>query len=144
MKTHQELGITFAEYGALLGTRAMLVEEVLRFTPEKVTVPNIHAFNMGIACIGHSCGSVSCIGGTMGLIMGKGRDGADAYTYEHGYHTLGPLFFPGRDRSTVGYDVDYNVITPAQAVAAIDNFLNTGKPNWGAVLGLTTNEGDDA
>lgn len=124
-KTHEELGLTFAEYGALLGTRAMLERKVL-IHDVNVAFRNVgakHVFNMSIACeTNQSCGSVTCIGGTMGLIMGLGHHNADRYVGKAN-GGLRRLFFPP--------DVlKYAKIKPEWTIKAIDNFLTYGEPRW--------------
>lgn len=137
-KRHETLGITFAELGALLGTRELLKADMLEHDPRHVTKPGTHEFDMNTACKPNGeCGTVSCIGGTMALIMGKNIGEADLYVRDTSTEVvggkspaLGKLFYPGRD----GYSGDWSAITPAQAIAAIDNFLAGGHPRWMEVL----------
>jgi len=124
---HSKLKISFAELGALLGTRAMLANKVI-VDAKGINEPqkNKHSFNMGAVCNVARCGSVACIGGTMGQIMG-----IDAFSYVLRKDTLGApisnLFFPPQK-------YDFSKITPAQAIKAIDNFLATGNPLWSKIL----------
>jgi hypothetical protein len=126
---HERRKITFAEYGALLGTRAMLVMKALTHTKKRDVTPHKHQFNMAVQCKLGECGSIGCIGGTMALIMGKSE--IDAVEYVGTCNRIGTasksfkeLFFPPS-----GQDY-WEDITPAQSVVAIDNWLKTGKPNW--------------
>lgn len=62
MKSHEKLGITFAEFGALLGTKALLEQNMLKYQDYNRlarngfayidVVPGEHVFNMNIACKG--------------------------------------------------------------------------------------------
>ncbi len=128
---HTELNLSFAELGALLGTREMLKHNVLIHTRSRFPQRKEHAFNMNVACRQEGCGSVACIGGTLGMIMGL--EELDARNYvansKGGLHRL---FYP-LDGGEVQFD--WTKITIPQSVEAIDNFLTTGEPNWKAVLG---------
>ena len=125
MRTHEELGMTFAEYGALLGTRELLRSSLMGHGPDGFPSAREHTFNMNVCCITFACGSVSCIGGTMALIMGVCVRDIRDYVCSH--EVLRSLFFPS------GFN--FNLVTAEQAVAAIDNFLETGAPRWSEVLG---------
>lgn len=128
---HEELGLTFAEYGALLGTRAMLAAGALEFEAGADWVEgNKHRFSMNVSCKERDCGTVSCIGGTMALIMGLSWINASKYVLGiANVTTLRDLFFPP------GFSHDaYEAVTPEQAVQAIDNYLRTGSPQWDNVL----------
>jgi hypothetical protein len=141
VKDHTKLGITFVEWMALMSVRAMLETGAIKMVPDVGSLfgaehflsvnPSAHVFNMGMDMVQTHCGTVGCIGGYMGEIMG--RDGS-AYTRMHEdsrggrYKTpLSPLFYP--DSNTC-----WNELTAKQAVRAIDNFLTTGKPNWRKAL----------
>jgi len=129
--SHDKLGITFAEHGALIGTRYMLAGGILKHTPGVFGVGhgNKHSFNMSISCDVVGCGSVSCIGGTMAMIMGM-RDPYDAEHYVcNAWGELGKLFYPNHPSVSM-YD-----ITVEQSIRAIDNFLTTGRAKWHKVLG---------
>ncbi len=81
-------------------------------------------FNMGTGASPKECGTVACIGGWTGAMMGMTIDEAGDFVskYEH-RGKFKDLFFPSRD-------LKYEKITPKHAVKAIDSFLETGKPNW--------------
>lgn len=135
MKTHQDLRITLSQLGALYGVRGLLANKQVtmhRVTDDKATtlsaaqacVGSKHLFHMSqIFDENQHCGSIGCIGGYMGNILGDGslvchQEPGDAF-YE--------LFYP--------YGVkDWNKITPQHAIKAIDNFLATGKPIWNKVV----------
>lgn len=133
---HEQRGISFAELGALLGTREMLkahiVEENIR--GRRYATPHQHDFNMDISCRTNECGSVSCIGGTMGLVMGLDGDAAAGYVEGNGSSDapLNELFFPNHEK---GVCTKYGTIKPRQAIKAINNWLKTGRPHWKDVLG---------
>ncbi len=138
MKSYKELGITFAEYGALLGTRQLLWSGQLTHceTNTDNPPPGQH-FNMDVAGIKDECGTIACIGGTMAIIMGKVDPSGDVRTLEGAAQhyvscersiTLDALFYPREN------DLSWGRITAEQAVEAIDNFLTTGRPMWHVVL----------
>ena len=132
---HERLGITFAEFGALLGTEAMLREHNLQYTPVRYAQDkHSHKFNMALSCDFNGCGTVSCIGGTMALIMGKISPMAYVgHAFVSGNHSpaLKPLFFPPR-KELLG--VEWDSITPAQALKAIANFKKDRHPRWKQII----------
>lgn len=159
---HERRGISLAELGALLGTRELIARGYLKHRAAPYTggtwsnldfdklagrVGSEHVFNMGIACkTNTSCGSVQCIGGTMGWLMGKTTAEADMYVHSvNGYADLpgGPplanLFYPpnyvSASRRSQRYQ-GYNTITSKQALQAIDNWLKFGQPKWHKILKL--------
>jgi hypothetical protein len=94
-------------------------------------------FNMDTATRTTECGSVGCIGGWMGTMMGLGVE--DACDFVLGYMNRGrfkELFFPPTPKDKHGEPVEdyYDKITAAHAVKAIDNFTKTGKPKWETIL----------
>lgn len=127
---HEKLRITFRELGALLGTRNMLAANLLEHDGQYHSdADDSHRFDMSTQCKVNGCGTISCIGGTMAFIMGIDEIDYVGTGFTHGNHSpvLRSLFFP----TDLPMSVDnWHKITPAQAVKAIDNFLNTGKPNW--------------
>jgi hypothetical protein len=124
---HEKRGISFAELGALLGVRTLLANGLLAHVPYRNHGRSGHRFNMAVACsTNDQCGSVQCIGGAMGVIMGYDKDGAVRYV-ENASGGLSKLFFPPQDYR-------YVAIEPKQAIKAIDNFLKVGKPLWEKVL----------
>ena len=133
---HEQRDLSFAELGALLGTREMLRKQLIVHNLD-FWKDGSHQFNMNVGCTRDgNCGTVSCIGGTMALIMGM--DSADAADYVR-YHSVGcklakrpiaSLFFPP-ENPKLG---DWDKITPKQAIKAIDNFLETGRPLWTKVI----------
>lgn len=142
IKNHSKLKLSFAEFGALLGTRTLLANNaVVDAKGSQRTDEKTHKFNMEVACKVSGCGSVACIGGTMAQIMGMEPDEAVSYVHlrdphENGQIPISRLFFPPQE-------YDFGKITPAHAVKAIDNFLATGKPLWNKVLPKSILEKDD-
>lgn len=128
---HEALGISFAELGALLGTRELLKRGWITHVkddPNGGPRDGAHEFHMAIPCSGGNCGSISCIGGTMGLLMGMDEGDATRYVGEQDRHSVWhALFFPPNH-------LDWNKATPAKAVKAIDNFIKLGKPKWETLL----------
>ncbi len=134
MKTAEELEMTFIELGALLGTRELLRSGVLKHLSADMRTTSARMFNMNCAASGNdTCGTVSCIGGTMGMLMGKGMEGAQLYVLNVRNPKLLELFYP--PSRLFGQKLkSYRDITPEQAIVAIDNFLNTGRPQWADIL----------
>ena len=128
---HERRGITFAELGALMGTRAMLISGLLKPTNSRWPVSHLHCFNMAVQGKQQDCGTVSCIGGTMALIMGKNPVDYVGASLDIGQASpaFRELFFPPQIRTTD----EWEWITPAIAVKAIDKWLRTGKPGWKAL-----------
>lgn len=136
--SHEKLGISFAELGALLAVRTMLATGVLtdakgRSLPDE----SEHGFNMNQACQTDGCGSIGCIGGTMGQIMQAGNPARYVKQQDYDHTPLGPLFFPRFTKGKrTGQDLpSWDEIKPREAIRAIDSFLATGKPHWQKVLG---------
>lgn len=137
---HRNRGLSFAELGALLGTRALIAEGYMEHSRDTRNIPgDQHIINMSISCNVEGCGSIGCIGGTMAMIMGMRATQAAQYVHNQGL-AVGPynhrdpdrdplrnLFFPPRE-------YEYRTITPKQMVAAIDNFINTGNADWETIL----------
>jgi hypothetical protein len=142
-KPAAELGLNRAQYDALCKT--LVLFETGKITHVKID-PNMRShwssdnefsgnFNMrywgGLTgssyyCLGHDCGTISCIGGLAELIAGKpvfhhgGPDIPDKVAY---------LFNPSR--VPVG---QWDEITAEQAAQAIRNFLTTGEPGWEEIV----------
>lgn len=134
---HEKRGITFQEYGALLAVRAMLERGDLTFvkgngidcTVMQTVAGGAHLFTMSHPGAQHECGTVGCIGGYMGGIMGRigipfGHKQEDSPLY--------PLFYPDTKWKASQYTWEW--ITPKVAVQAIDNWLETGRPGWNALV----------
>lgn len=131
---HEKLGLSFAEFGALLGTREMLKSGALTFAKgQSCPVAGKHLFNMSVASETRECGSVGCIGGTMGQIMGMEPYMAEQFVYKQmrgepdARPKLTKLFF-GPEK------LDLETVTVKQAIKAIDNFIKTGDPKWAKVV----------
>lgn len=154
---HERRKVTFAELGAMYGTRAMLAAHDLvkaKYTRERwsgdsvcLVQAHVHQFDMATPLDMADCGTVGCIGGHMALIMGTngveyvnfhncmapGEDGYDAIGHSHALHDL---FFPPRD-------LVWSSITPKHAIKAIDNWLRTGRPGWRKIAGIKHRRSDD-
>lgn len=117
-------------------------------------------FNMAEAAATYDCGSVCCIGGNMRLIelgvdfsqplirltaeqMGQATrfvmkfkpDYLTEPTPLYGRNRLAALFYPREIGRSHGADniEGWEVITPAAAADAIQNYLTTGDPDWEVV-----------
>lgn len=141
MKTAEELGLNSDEYEALKQVRCLLDTGTI---PEENFKMN-HWFYTE-----YSCGTVACIGGWMQVLLGTQNPSEllanHPFTDQVAYHEaalcsvrsgtfyegkpnrLHELFFPLIPRHKWRY------ITPQQAVKAIDNVLETGRPNWEEVV----------
>ena len=83
-------------------------------------------FNINVAI--SQCGTFACIGGHMAQLMGMtGYEEIQSYVSAH--KDLHELFYPDSEE-----DLNWDDITPTQAVMAIDNFLKTGNPEWNDII----------
>jgi len=132
---HDRRGVSFEELIALYGVRAMLASGEIKSTLSFNILPTAtaHLFNMGVTCETSHCGSIACIGGYMAMVLQKPIAWVSPYNAqphpadpERAPKSLVPLFFPHED--------DYDHITNKQAIKAIDNWLETGRPKWRAIL----------
>lgn len=152
---HEQLGISFAEWGALwafkaIGEAGIVLRESYKEDDKYGAMEHgAHLFNMGVACQKHHCGSVTCIGGTVGLFI-KHPDPSRYVSDQEGSGRtlLTPLYFPEWKNGKVvrlkltkadikaGDTSNYNWrrITVTMAAKAVDNFLRTGEPNWDSVI----------
>lgn len=126
---HEQRSISFVELGALLGVREMLKRDLLEFDGDKSNCPvNQHKFHMGTTMkVNQECGSVGCIGGMMGMLMGKSTFDSTSYVNASRRMPIGNLFFPPENEN-------WDKATPAKAVEAIDNWLDTGLAQWSKLL----------
>lgn len=143
--SYQQLNITPLEYEALASIRDQLSTGQISYYSMKELVEgkydenrpdrlfNMDAFTSVVYAAGTDlnvegdsgkwCGTAHCIGGWIKEILNiPDLDGLSLALRRE-------LFYPDIDR-----DLWYH-ITPAQAVAAIDNFLSTGNPKWPSVTG---------
>lgn len=145
MLNAKDLGITESEYDALILVRDLLangsIEHRGRYLPGE---PEQVYFNMNYTKAkiiadeeqkNIDCGSVACIAGWMSIVNPQIR--IDILTELS--HPLNKLFFPNElsdygDDGCFLIESSWGHITVAQAVQAIDNVLNTGKPNWREVV----------
>lgn len=140
---HEKLGIKFVEFAALLAVRELIKGGYVHHVPVagyafmseaeiERTIDGCHLVNMNVAVRRDShCGAVGCIGGTMAMIMNINPD----HYVVRAQGNLNALFFPPRD-SKYEDEPSYSAITAKQMLAAIDNFIRTGKANWPKVLKL--------
>jgi len=123
----KQLGIKEQEFWALLHVRDELERgDIVHYDCGRGGIKRW--FDMGVGGDRYECGTMGCIGGWMYAAMHpKATPGRmQGYVNRHeGDSPFHELFF-GKTWSS---------ITPAQAVKAIDNFLECGKPHWEEVLG---------
>lgn len=149
LKMHKKLKIKKWELESLLKTRAILASEKVRNARHKGKTRLKGAlFDIGNSGESnyasdrkeeYNCGTVACIGGWMRLLKDEGfcptrlftedeTRSATLYVNDPDSHSepLHGLFFP-----PIRYN--WNKITAADAVVAIDKFLETGKADWSHV-----------
>ena len=137
---HVRRHVRFEELGALLAVREMLDRGLFPHAACVGASPNSNLdeparrFRMLEAFKNDGCKTISCIGGTMALVMRfktdeskrnyVGTSDGDGFRS----NSLQTLFYPPRS-------MNWDRITPRVAVRAIDNWLATGRPNWKKALG---------
>ena len=135
MKTARQLGITAKEYKALLKVRDLLSKREVLFNMGAII--SDERYHPGYGRDVHNCGAVCCIGGWMAVVMHGELDNFDFYKIECGVidyvvdkrsQSLSKLFYP------TPVDIEWSEITPSQAIRAIDNFMNTGDPDWSSIV----------
>lgn len=139
---HERRKVTFRELGALYAVRGMIADGAMTHCAGAYPC-NEHIINMSISYGKNGdCGTVSCIGGTMALIMGLDDPGWYVARTNRAYdifdtmlgggarrsNSLGGLFFPPIEGPI------YYKITAKQMLAAIDNWLATGRAGWKKIL----------
>jgi hypothetical protein len=154
--SHKALGITEGEYLAVIEVRELFASNKLIFD-DGDSPKQQNGFNMNVIVDQDECGTTCCIGGWMFLIMTRDRTTtstkASHYVQQERSRPLYPLFFPFtdvnrrdlHDDNGQAWDFPYELIPPAYALAAIDNFLATGDPDWPSVCDIRNLEvRDDA
>jgi hypothetical protein len=147
----QGLHITPAEHKAILEIRGLFASNTFHHDPDlDLEVPD--GFNMNIIEDSSECGTTCCIAGWMFKAMERDRTAPYArvadYVRTYCSKVLSPLFHPFTDINGKwlddnwgqAYDFPYELIPPKYALAAIDNFLATGDPDWALVCGLKSPE----
>ena len=139
MKTARQLGITAKEYEALLKVRDLLSKREVLFNMSAIISDK--KYHHGYGKDVHNCGTVGCIGGWMAVIMRNKLDNFDFnkvkcsaidsvidYVVDKHSQSLHKLFYPAL------VNIEWSEITPSQAICAIDNFMNTGDPDWLSIV----------
>jgi len=172
MLNHRQLGITKQEYDALIEVKKLLALEEVIFAedPDEAELPP-NRFNMAFEVTisdnkrGYDCGTTCCIGGWMklhmdgplvkdeyGRVLVENQYAVKKYVQAERSPALHPLFYPMQAslhtwiEGYSSHDVDYEPITAAHAVQAIDNFLKSGDPDWTSILvnaGLIADKRED-
>ena len=132
--------LTKKELGALRAVRDMLDTGLIErnrpttgiWIRDHIALAMKRIFDMSIPLKTTNCGTVACIGGWTGAMMGMSPANAENFVtnYNEGgkFHEL---FYPVYNSKLTAH---YGKIKPEHAVKAIDNFLATGNPNWMKVL----------
>ena len=151
------LEITPAEHKAAIEIRGLLAADKFHHDPD-VDVDKPNGFNMNVSLEEGECGTTGCVGGWMFLVMQRDRTlpancyRAHDYITKYRSRALSPLFYPFTNRNFrdlldqhgEAYDFPFDLLPPAYAATAIDNFLTTGDPNWPEVTGLLNIEVEHA
>jgi hypothetical protein len=140
----QALQIKPAEHKAILEIRELFAKDVFVHDPD-LELAKPDGFNMNIPMDSSECGTTCCIGGWMFKAMERDRTAPCVHIGDYVNNVrssaLGPLFLPFTNVNGATFDGDYDfpleLMTPKMALAAIDNFLATGDPNWPLVCGFT-------
>ena len=127
MLSATDLGISQAEYEALQVVRDGLASGRFVHTSEAPIGDDVEQFDMHATCERNDCGTVACIGGWVGLAMGKGRYESDRYVWAAEGGPLNNLYFPANVAS-------WDYITPDVAARTITTFLDSGEINFAAHL----------
>ena len=140
-KTASDLEITEKQKQALIKTLVLFETDRMNSfdcSADSIDWPNAYDpaftgnFNMRFWSVAHpSCGTVACIGGTAEIIGDVSFDGW------MNNDSLRQLFCPGGEEEPITVvHARLNKITPRQAATALRNYLTTGEPNWGEILGV--------
>lgn len=139
MHKHEKLGLTLAEYGALLAVRTLLHNGDIVQTHAEVAEDGAHGFNMSVIwdTAPHD-GTLGDIAGYMGYIMGMSPAQVRGWALLHAPtnqwsgslrdEPLAKLLYP-----PPGYAWDH--IGASHTVVAIHSFLEYGEPRWELILG---------
>jgi hypothetical protein len=137
-KTAKELNVSEQEHAALIDVLGRLERGELKHCTENFfeeSYGNYFNMNYTYLCKQSSCGTMGCIGGWVGVLLGvEPTDYVYAHEGEEGYEdtSLADLYFP---RDTRGVMLPLDGITAELAAIALRNKLTTGKANWLEVLG---------
>jgi hypothetical protein len=128
--------ITAGEHRALLEIRDLFAKNFFKHDPHgDADYPE--GFNMDYVERETDCGTTCCIGGWIWAAMNRDRATASPtaglFVSRDRSAALRPLFYPDHDEID---DMAYADIPPGAALAAIDNFLATGNPDWQRACGL--------
>lgn len=134
-KTAAELELSEEEYDAHVRVLHMLERgELVHWTwerngPKLADVPpGAKWFNMRYSTLEDSCGTVACIGGWVGLVMGLSELQASEYVSDVGEGARARLYYP-HWRGGFTEQSRYK-ITTEEAAQALRNYLTTGEPRW--------------
>lgn len=136
-------GVSQKNYEALLEARELIANECVKHDDGGDGWREKTGFNMNKTCTTHSCGTVACIGGWMGLSLYGANDliSAGMKPTHNQIRRTRDFVEDGGDRGEF-YDLFYppsslyyDHIENSEAVKAIDNFIQTGHPDWEKVCG---------
>jgi hypothetical protein len=136
----RSLNIRDAEYQALVEFRHMLAAGTFVHDPD-CECQKPEGFNMNFISDSSDCGTTCCIGGWMFRIMMRNGT-CDFSVKDTNYvnhdrsYALGSLFYPFQEETNEEYDFPLDLVPPAFALKAVDNFLTTGRPNWPNACGI--------
>ena len=148
-KTASDLGLQPKTYDALIAVRDKLADGRFRHISEEEwdTIRKDRTFdgvfNMGMDLKDYKCGTVGCIGGWMGIELGIPTDYQKAYDNDtqvrshlpdlmnDRHNPFSSEFYTTRDNPLhllffPEVEVNWDRLTPRDAVQAINNYLHTG------------------
>lgn len=129
--TAEQLGITAPEYNGLRWVLENLRNGTIKERPVKLEEPGEGMFlDMGTEFSEPACGTVACIGGWVAATMGFDIPEAVRYVDRMMDYPDSPLYKLYWDEIGMG-------VRPSHALAAIENLLRTGNPDWDSVMGRT-------
>lgn len=142
MLTSEQLGIEPDELEALCAVRSWLAAGCPEEAKQLNSPWRRTSFAMEDTIDVKPCGTVCCIGGAMAIYLEKTPDEAHDYVLRGRTDALNSLFMGIGIQDIVHHHTDegqiihwnLNHITPQMALHAVTNFLNTGDPQWEAVV----------
>lgn len=125
-KSPKELGITDQEYCALNEVREGLCQGRYHHALSREKATHACSFNMHQSMSTTHCGTIGCIGGWMGMVMGKDVPGSNQYVRENRNQSarLRRLFYPSMP------DPLWWHLTPERSAQACANFLHGKADPW--------------
>jgi hypothetical protein len=129
----ENLGISEQEHGALVQVLGALERGELVHAEEGTRQKIQNGFNMSVIDVGGSCGTTACICGWAQIfspgVFDDFQTAAAKIPWSHRPAALINLLLFDQPPSNIAE------ISVQQAAQALSNYLTTGAPKWGAILG---------